>query len=58
MILLEVSEASFSKSFSDDGICSFHEIRNFYEKFIGIPADKVGRVAKEGYRAMTAVSED
>ena len=58
MIPFEVSEASISKSFSDDGICSFHEIRNFYEKFIGIPADKVGRVAKEGYRAMTAVSED
>lgn len=40
----------------DDGICSFQEIKNFYEKFIGIPADKLDKVAKEGYRAMTAVS--
>jgi len=32
--------------FLDDGICSFHEVKNFYEKFIGIPADKVSRVLK------------
>jgi hypothetical protein len=40
----------------DDGICSFQEVKNFYETFVGVPKDKLDSVAKEGYRAMTAVS--
>ena len=39
----------------DDGICSFDEIKNFYERFVGVPKDKLDKVAKEGYRALTAV---
>jgi hypothetical protein len=42
--------------FPDDGICSFQEVKNFYEKFVGVPPDKLDKIAKEGYRAMTAVS--
>ena len=30
-------------------------MKNFYEKFVGVPSDKLEKVAQEGYRAMTAV---
>lgn len=39
----------------DDGICSFQEVKNFYDKFVGVPKDQLDKVAKEGYRALTAV---
>ena len=42
--------------FLDDGICSFQEVKNFYESFVGVPKDKLEKVAQEGYRAMTAVN--
>ncbi len=31
-------------------------MKNFYESFVGVPVDKLVKVAREGYRAMTAVS--
>lgn len=37
-----------------DGVCSFQEVKNFYESFVGVPVDKLDKVAREGYRAMTA----
>jgi len=37
-----------------DGVCSFQEVKNFYESFVGVPKDKLEKVAQEGYRAMTA----
>jgi hypothetical protein len=39
----------------DDGILSDQEIKNFYKEFIGVSANELDKVSKEGMRAMTAV---
>jgi hypothetical protein len=39
----------------NDGILSYQEIKNFYKDFIGVPANELDKVSKEGMRAMTAV---
>ena len=33
---------------------SFGEFKEFYANFVGIASDDLDRVAKEGYRALTA----
>jgi len=37
-----------------NGVVSFGEFKEFYANFVGIASDDLDRVAKEGYRALTA----
>ena len=40
---------------TEDGVASFGEVKNFYRHFVGLEdADDLDRIAKEGYRVMTA----
>ena len=39
-----------------DGIIEKNELRNFYDKFVGVEKAVLDQVTDEGYRVMTAVS--
>ena len=41
-----------------DGILSYEEIKQFYKNVIGIEKEHLDKVANEGFRAMTAVSNE
>ena len=41
--------------FDEDGILEFSEISNYYKGLVGVKDEDLYVVAKEGYRALTAV---
>ena len=41
-----------------DGVLSKQEMRNFYEVLIEVPQNELDKVTNEGYRALTAVSDN
>ena len=40
----------------EDGLLEFNEVMNFYKGIVGVKAEDLYVVTKEGYRALTAVS--
>lgn len=40
--------------FDQDGVISATDLKKYYKDFVGIPAENLDKVTKEGYRVMTA----
>ena len=39
---------------ADNGIVTYEEVLAYYKDFVGIDKEKLEKVAREGFRAMTA----